>query len=315
MIVNTSTATTSANTSTAVSAAGGKAAGGSAPTAASSSTAADTRGTADGTASAWAAGAPPGRVSWATAFGWLLRSEWGKLWSVRSTYWCVAIAIGLPIVVATGAAAYKGGGPTARLYTTFAEATGTAVMCSLLATIPVMVLGLMAVTSEYRAKAIHATLAAAPRRIRLLAAKTVIVAALGGLIGLAAAWTSFAILVLPFDLSGGLTDPTVLERLFGRGLHAMILATFALALGAVLRSTAAGITLMLVEQLITPLAGMLPGSAGKAAGYLPTQAGGRIQNITEAAQVSGAYQGLLVFALWAVGLLVLAGFRLRTQDA
>jgi ABC-2 type transport system permease protein len=254
-------------------------------------------------------------VSWATAFGWLLRSEWGKLWSVRSTWWCVALAIGLPTATAIGAAVLHGGGTGPGDYATFAQAAGIAVMCSSLAVVPVMVVSLLAITSEYRAKAIHATLAAAPHRLRLLAAKTVIVAALGGLVGLAAAWVSFAILAVPSDLDGRVTDATVLAPLLGRGADTMILAAFALALGALLRSTAAGIVVLLVEQLILPMVGFLPGPAGRIAQYLPTEAGGRILNITEAAQLSGAYQGLLVFALWAAGLLALAGLRLRTRDA
>jgi ABC-2 type transport system permease protein len=95
----------------------------------------------------------------------------------------------------------------------------------------------------------------------------------------------------------------------------MILAAFALAIGALLRSTAAGITALLIEMLVQPIAVLLPGPAGKAAEYLPSAAGGRILNIAEAARVPKAYQGQLIVALWAAALFALAGFRLRSQDA
>ncbi|MER6926369.1 ABC transporter permease, partial [Streptomyces spiralis] len=104
----------------------------------------------------------------------------------------------------------------------------------------------------------------------------------------------------------------------GCGLYLALLGLFALAVGAIIRHTAASITVVIGFVLvITPMAGLLPGSVGEHVhAWLPTQAGFMItQQHSRAGDVLGPWQGLGVLALWTAVLLAVAAVQLRRRDA
>jgi ABC-2 type transport system permease protein len=97
-----------------------------------------------------------------------------------------------------------------------------------------------------------------------------------------------------------------------------VLGLFALAIGALVRHTAGGITGVIGFVLVlSPLAQLLPGSFGKNVhAYLPSEAG---QLIARAHQQPGdllsPWQGLGVFCLWTALLLAAAAYLLERRDA
>jgi ABC-type transport system involved in multi-copper enzyme maturation permease subunit len=97
-----------------------------------------------------------------------------------------------------------------------------------------------------------------------------------------------------------------------------VLGLFALAIGALLRQTAAGITGVVAFVLVlAPLAQLLPGSLGKHVhAYLPSEAG---QLIARAHQnkddLLSPWQGFGVFCLWTAVLLLAAAYFLKRRDA
>jgi uncharacterized membrane protein YdfJ with MMPL/SSD domain len=89
----------------------------------------------------------------------------------------------------------------------------------------------------------------------------------------------------------------------------MMLGLFALAIGALVRHTAAAITVVIGFVLVlAPLAQLLPGSVGKHIhAYLPSEAGHLVaQQHPAKDDLLGPWQGFGVFCLWTLLLLALA---------
>lgn len=119
---------------------------------------------------------PTVRVS----LGGVIRSEWIKLWSVRSFYiglvaaFVVAVGFGVLFSAFAGSQPEDGGGPGPG-----GPGGGGADPVSLslagfnLAVLIVGVLGVLLVTSEYSSGLIRSTISAVPRRIPVLASKAI----------------------------------------------------------------------------------------------------------------------------------------------
>ena len=121
---------------------------------------------------------PPGRYR----FRQLARMEWIKLRSLRSTWLTLAIAVAASagIALATGSSTTSGG-----------MFVGNTLVGMLVGVLLIGVVGVLAMTSEYTSGTIRATFAAAPRRLRVLAAKAAVVGAVALITGEAAAFLSF----------------------------------------------------------------------------------------------------------------------------
>ncbi|MDT4972827.1 MAG: type transport system permease protein, partial [Pseudonocardiales bacterium] len=116
------------------------------------------------------AAAPPTTVG----FGNVLRSEWTKLRSLRSTCWSAAFVVlatvGLGIFM--GARWAHQSGPIPPGF----DATNTSLSGTYIAQLIVGALGVLTITSEYATGMIRATFSAVPQRRTLLAAKAVVLA-------------------------------------------------------------------------------------------------------------------------------------------
>ncbi len=262
------------------------------------------------------------------AFGFarLLRSEWTKIRSVRSTLWSlfafVVVAIGFSVLVAAVIAHdwnAPGNHPNhARLLT-----DPTAVIYGAgfgLGQLAICVLGVMVITTEYTTGAIRASLLAVPRRIPMLAAKAVVWVVLDLVVS---AITVFAVFflstsILHSHVSVTLGEPGVLRATIGGILYLGVLGLFALAVGGLIRHTAAGILIVIgVVIVVPPLVSLIPGTiANHVHGYLPTIAGQLVaQTSQQPGDVLSPWQGFGVFCLWTVVLLAACGWLLIRRDA
>jgi ABC-2 type transport system permease protein len=154
----------------------------------------------------------------------------------------------------------------------------------------------------------------------MLAAKAVVFGALVFVLGTAVSFASFFIgsPILHSKAPVSISDPGVLRAVFGGGLYLAMLSLFALALGGIIRHTAAGITGVIGFVLVlAPLANLLPGSLGKHIhAYLPSEAGHLIAQAHQGkSDLLTPWQGYGVFAIWTALLLVVAAILLRTRDA
>ena len=193
-----------------------------------------------------------------------LRSEWVKLRTVRSTAWSLLLLAGVSVLftsLLTSGSSTEGGSPGR-------GGDNDIVLDSLagiwFGAIAAAVLAVLVITSEYSTRMIRATLAANPRRRTVLAAKTAVVAAVVLVVGLATSAACFQVGQWflrgnGFNYDGGypavtLADGEALRAVLCSGAFLGLLAVFALGIGAIVRHTAAAITIVLAVLLAPVIA-------------------------------------------------------------
>lgn len=255
----------------------------------------------------------------------LLASEWTKLRSVRSTMWSllmlVVVTLGFTVLVTTLTMSQWDKADAKDQAQIVADPVSFILGAGFqLGQLTVCVLGVLYIASEYSTGAIRATLLAVPKRTSMLAAKCVVFAAtifvVGEIVAFVAFFTGAAIVHKHAPVS--LSDPGVLRAVIGAGLYLAVLGLFALAIGALVRHTAGGITGVIGFVLVlAPLAQLLPGSAGKHVhAYLPSEAGHLIGQATKGSDdLLSPWQGFGVFCLWTAVLLGVAAWLLNRRDA
>lgn len=180
------------------------------------------------------------------------RSEWTKLWSVRSTGWTllalVVATIGFGVLVCWGTESHVGDMSVGQR--TDFDAASTSLTGLAFGQLAIAVLGVLLITSEYSTGGIRTSLTAVPRRLRLLSAKTLVFAVVSLVVGLITSFAAFlcgqAVLALA-GLQTGLGDPGVVRAVVGGGLFIAASGLFGLALGALLRHTAFAVTLAVAD--------------------------------------------------------------------
>ncbi len=197
---------------------------------------------------------PPGRYGPAG----LLRAEWTKLRSVRSTVWTLVVTVlavvGIgAVATAVTAAHWNGGGPAERFGF---DPTQRSLAGLFLGQIAIGVLGVLAMSAEFSSGTIRATFAAAPHRTLVLVCKTVV-------FGLVALVTSEVLTFAAFELGqqllkgttpyATLGQPGVLRAVAGAGLVLTVMGLFALGLAAIIRHTAGALATYVGLLLVLPL--------------------------------------------------------------
>ncbi|MEJ3750733.1 ABC transporter permease [Actinomycetes bacterium KLBMP 9797] len=201
------------------------------------------------------------------------RAEWIKLWSVRSTWWCLVSGLLL-----MAACAWTLGNDFVHDLENPADqavrdttATTMAlheplVLAALLAQLAVVALAMLAITTEFSTGSIRSTLRAEPRRGRVLLAKTGVVGAVTFGAGLLLGAAGLAAGRL------GLSDYAVVDAGDAIGavlrvaVHLTLVSVISVGMGAALRSAVgtmgAVLVLLLGPLMLTgPVAEVLPGYA------------------------------------------------------
>ena len=118
---------------------------------------------------------PPRPAYRPATFADVVRSEWTKLRSVRSTYWALIVAavlgIGLGALISGISANHYATDPTVHINW---NPTDRSLRSLGIAQLAFAILGVMVVTGEYSTGMIRTSLAAVPKRSRLLAAKALV---------------------------------------------------------------------------------------------------------------------------------------------
>jgi len=258
-------------------------------------------------------------------FGHLLLSEWTKLRSVRSTVWSLIILVVLDLGFTAlftwlNVSNWEQQDPQDRA-ALVADPTSVILGSGFfLSQLAICVLGVMVVASEYSTGMIRASLLAVPKRWPMLAAKALVFGVFILVLGVLVSFGSFFIgaPILHDKAPVSIGDPGVFRAVVGGGLYLAMLGLFALAVGAILRHTAAGITGVIGFVLVlSPLAQLLPGSLGDHIhAYLPTEAGHLIAQAHQGPNdLLTPWQGYGVFGLWTALLLAIAVVLLERRDA
>jgi ABC-type transport system involved in multi-copper enzyme maturation permease subunit len=258
-----------------------------------------------------------------TGFGRLLRAEWTKIRSVRSTAWSLVLlvvaGIGLNTLVVGLAIANWNTTSASTKASYAADPTGFLAAAVGLAQIPLCVLGAMVITSEYSTGMIRSSVLAVPRRVPMLAAKAAVFGALAFVVGQLVGFGSYLIAqaIIGHHLPESLGDLSTLRAVFGVGLYLAVLGLFSFAIGALVRHTGAAITIAVgFVVVVSQLAGLLPGSIGHhIQDYLPSNAGLMITRAhQEAGNLLSPWQGFGVMCIWTVALLGAATYALKHRD-
>ena len=250
----------------------------------------------------------------------VVRAEWAKLRALRSTWWCglsaVVLIVGLGAVIAASGPPYKvsaGSSATAGV--------SSALLGVLFAQLVIGVVGVLAFSGEYGTGMIRATLAVVPSRLPVLWAKLIVVAGLVLPVTLLCAVADFFTATAIESARGGsvisLTDPGVLRTVAGASLYLTVVIVIGVALGALLRKTAAGLAVFAAVFFVVPVVvAALPQTITGFAPYLPSNAGGALWgNPLTTTHALSPWTGFAVLCGYAVVLTGLAAWRLHRRDA
>jgi ABC-2 type transport system permease protein len=208
-----------------------------------------TAGSPEPSAATCAPSTPMARPSAARPLGPdLVRSEWTKLRTLRSTWWAlVSAAAGMVGLGGLFCARYGIGGVHPAERAGF-DPAAFSLSGFFLAQLAVGVLGALAITSEYATGSILATLAVTPQRWLVLGAKAVVLSAITAGVGIGSSFAAFMVgqaILAHKGLQARLGDPGVLRSVLGAGLYLAVPALLALGVGTLVRSTV-GATAMVV---------------------------------------------------------------------
>ena len=261
---------------------------------------------------------PPGRYD---LFG-LMRAEWTKLRTVRSTMW----TLGITIVVGIGVSALATGEARAH-WATMALPTRLTFDPTRLSLIPLFfcqlamgVLGVLVMSAEYGTGTVRATFAAAPRRHQVLAAKVAVFGAVALVVSEATAFLSFlvgqAMLTSPAR-HATLATPSALRAVVGTGLYLCVISLFGLGLATIFRHTAGAISAYVGVLLVLPLiVQALPSSiVNDVMRFMPSRIGVVLMTRSAATpNALSAWSGFILLCGYAVAALVAGGLLLRSRD-
>ncbi len=260
------------------------------------------------------------------SFGRLVRSEWIKLWTVRSTLWVVPLTllaqVGVAFLMTWATTQSDSSGPLRLDATMLSQSVG-------FSQLTVVVLAVLTITGEYRTGMIRTTLTADPRRVPALLAKLLVMLVVAftlTVLGTAVSWVA----VQPLLGSGetiDLSSAGMVRVLIGGPLYVTGIALLAFAIGALVRHSAGALAavlglLLVVEsvfsaiplrffQLVGPF---LPGRAGSNV-LLSDSDLEAMASMAPESPVLSVWQGYGVLIAWGVVLLAGAVVLLRRRDA
>jgi hypothetical protein len=252
----------------------------------------------------------------------VIRSEWTKLWTLRSTHWSLLLAFlaqaGLgPLIALIEMARWSHLSLQDRL-------TINPIDHSLggwhLAQLAVAILGVMTITGEYHTGMIRSSLMAAPKRLPVLWAKLLVFCTVTFVLMLIAAFIGFLggqAIFTQHHVNVALSAPHALRSVFGAALFTTATGAMCIGLGTIVRRTAGGIALFVGVFFVLPgLIEILPSTTADAIHpYLPSNAGGAIAQALSDPNTFSAWGGFALFCGYTVAVIVIAAVLLLRRDA
>lgn len=229
----------------------------------------------------------------------LIRAEWLKFRSVRSTVVTLGLAGVIVVLVAVLVARDIQGDAFRSETTNLSGLTGGVSFAALL----FGVLGVQIIGQEYRFNTIRTTFTAAPHRTRVLLAKLIVVSsacAAVSLVMMAVCWAVGTAILDDFEMDG--TDVRII---WATALFSALWAGAGMAVGAIVRQPIAGILVLLGESLV--LENLIFGLYPWTARWMPFSNGFQMTlrndgaNELRSTLEGGLYFAAVVIVLWAIG--------------
>ncbi|MEV0909109.1 ABC transporter permease [Streptomyces hokutonensis] len=251
----------------------------------------------------------------------VVRSEWSKFRSLRSSWITLGVAALFLVVIGSVAAAlYSPDGPLGGKDADSGAALTLALAGTNLAALAVGALGVLLSAGEYGTGMVRSTFAAVPGRLPVLWAKCAVygpVAFVASTLGALLSFLFGSAALHGERIALSLGDAGVLRCLLGAGLYLGLVGVYGVTVGLLVRSTAGGIAILTGAVLVLPgLTGLLPSSLGDTVSrYLPSNAGQSVMTLhASGGSLVGPGAGVTALLVWAVLLLAGAACRLRRSD-
>jgi ABC-2 type transport system permease protein len=253
----------------------------------------------------------------------VLRSEWTKLWSLRSTRWSLlAAVVGMAGLGALVAAIQMNRWPHIDPHErAHFNAIDTGVGGYHLAQLAIAVLGVLVISGEYSTGMIRSSFMAVPRRLPVLWAKIITFGAVTFALMLASSFVSFfavQAIVTQRHLQHSIGDPHALRAVVGTALFLTVLGILCVGLGALIRNTAGGIAAFVGLLFVLPgVFAILPSSINDSVSpYLPLNAGTALATVRfDNSHHLAPWAGFGVFCAYAAVTIAAAALALVRRDA
>lgn len=250
----------------------------------------------------------------------VLRSEWIKMRSLRSTTFTLVAAI-LAMILLACLIGWATNSHWARM-DPGERAHFNAINRSLsgvnLAQLAIGVLGVLLISGEYATGMIRATLSAVPRRLPVLWAKAGLYAVVTAVLMFVSSLIAFVLGQRVLATHGTtLSAPHAWRAIIGTAGYLTLIAVLAVAFGFIIRSTAGGIAALFGLLLVLPGIGQLLPSDWQAhtLPYLPSNAGSSMYGAQPDPTALSPGTGLLVLLVWVGVALAGAALMLKRRDA
>ena len=267
----------------------------------------------------------------------VLRSEWIKFWSLRSSRWTVAVTVLVMAAVSWLAVfftAREAVDPDTKpkdvaILTALLHDPGIVLTGTELAKLVVAVLGVLIMTGEHSTGMVRSTLTTVPRRLPALWAKALVLVGVTTMTVVVAEALSWAVSLPTLRANQAtlaLGDPETLRILLGGVLYLAGIALLAFGIGALVRVTSGALAtvlglLLVVEvlfrtlpvELFRQISPFLPATAGHQ--LVVTGTSIEADRAASSAPVLDPWAGFAVMAAWVLVVLTLAAVRLKQRDA
>lgn len=248
----------------------------------------------------------------------VLRSEWHKFWTLRSTW--VTLSAASVLILATGLVMAIGHEPAGGGLGEVSDPVVLTLIGVQFGQIILPVLGILSSAGEYSTGMIRASLTAVPRRLPVLWAKAAVFAAVTLVVTTATVLTTFLLAQLflaDTDMSTSLTDPGIARAVVGTAVALTLLGVLGLGLGALIRSVPGAIGAFFVGMVILPEVLLaVPSEAVKnAVAYFPARASEALGAVQQHDGALSDGTALVTLCLWASAALGAAGRLLKRRDA
>lgn len=279
----------------------------------------------------------PARPTSTLTFGGVLRSEWIKLRTLRSTWWCLAVMVA--VIVAFGALfstsagffALDGATREQQQAVVAQSVTVGVVFGQLVASI----LGALVITGEFGTGMIRSTFTAVPRRGAALVAKLIVVAVtlfVVSLVGLVVALLVNSVILPLHDITVDFTDAALWKTVLGAAVSVAAIGMMALALGAIIRNGAGAIASAVGIVFVLPIVLQLfmaandsvwlynvneiipPNASARLYDYVVDGQSATMLPVPEGAWALEPWVALLVLAAWVVALFAVAFALVKRRD-
>jgi ABC-2 type transport system permease protein len=252
----------------------------------------------------------------------MLRSEWTKLRSIRSTP--LTLTAAFAVAVLGGLFSATGRAKDYPSWSAVDKAAFDPVNLSFdglaFAQLAFGVIGVLAITSEYMTGQIRTTFAVTPRRRQVLLGKALVLGAVALVFGELLSLVSFVVAQLglrSIHLDVSLSDHAALRAVAGAGVYLTALTLLGLGLGALIRHTAGAVSAIFGLVFVVPLvAANLKDWITWPSNWNLWTAGNAL--ISTRPPLDGApspSMGLVICVLYALVPLLLAGVLINRRDA